>query len=102
MKAMRSPGNEATSFLRVTTRLSSMTGCLAAFLPSLYTRGNNFAAIIIMINPVSPITNNIGAKALKVSLSVRLLILQISQNPASFIHGINFDPQPMASPRYKE
>ena len=62
--------------------------------------GKNLAAMRITSNPVSPMIVSMGEKALSVSLSVRLDTLQMIQNPASFIQGTSFDPQPMASPRY--
>ena len=64
------------------------------------TKGKNFAAIRITSKPVIPMIVSMGEKALSVSLSVRLDTLQMIQNPASFIQGTSFDPQPMASPRY--
>ena len=54
----------------------------------------------MIISPVKPITTNKGEIVLSASFSVRLLNLHIIQNPESFIHGTNLDPQPMAKPKY--
>lgn len=50
--------------------------------------------------PVKPITTKRGEIVLRASFSVRSLNLQNIQKPASFIHGTNLDPQPIANPIY--
>ena len=54
----------------------------------------------MMISPVNPMTANMGVIVFKASFSVKLLSLQMIQNPASFIQGTNLDPHPMAKPKY--
>ena len=43
--------------------------------------------------------NTITDAVFNVSASVRPLIFEITQKPLSFIHGITFEPQPIASAR---
>jgi hypothetical protein len=69
-------------------------------IPAIYIIGKSFAAIIVKINPVMPISDCMGAIVLRASLSVRLLVLHIIQKPASFIQGINFAPLPIARHKY--
>ena len=61
--------------------------------------GSTVAAISVAISPVMPIKMLMGVTKRKPSASVMPLILQITQNPLSFIQAIGFDPQPMASAR---
>jgi hypothetical protein len=70
------------------------------FSKSIYIIGKSFAAIIVKINPVIPIKVCMGAMVFRASLSVRLLVLHMIQNPASFIQGINFAPLPIARHKY--
>ena len=74
---------------------------LARFLQDTGFSSGSRAAIIMVISPAIPITVCMGAIVFSASLSVRLLILQTSQKPASFIQGTSFDPQPIANPIYK-
>ena len=64
-----------------------------------HTNGNTFAAIITAAIPAKPINVSSVEKVFRVSLSVRPLILPTTQKPLSFIHGIGFEPQPIASAR---
>ena len=63
------------------------------------TNGSSFAAIITTAIPAKPINVSSMEKVFRVSASVRPLILPTTQNPLSFIHGIGFEPQPIASAR---
>ena len=54
---------------------------------------------MIITNPLSAIRDIIVDDVFKVSFSVIPDILQITQNPLSFIHGKGFEPHPIASAR---
>ncbi len=64
-----------------------------------YTIGINREAIQTTPKPDIPIRVSMTENVLRVSPSVIPDILEITQNPLSFIQGPGLDPQPMASAR---
>ena len=64
-----------------------------------YVSGTNHAPRSVTNKPINPMRILMGVTNLRPSASVIPLILQITQNPLSFIQAIGFEPQPIASAR---
>ena len=77
--------------------VNGLTGLAKA--RSSYTSGKSRASSITKSSPDRPMMAIMMEQVFSVSLSFMPLILQMTQNPLSFIHATSLDPQPMTRAR---